>query len=55
LTERKSARDIEVAALMGDLVETVRRHYARILAEEVSTELKASAGAQDNAAAAFSS
>jgi hypothetical protein len=51
---RNGRRDIEVAALMGDLVETVRRHYARILAEEVSTELKASTASQDNTAAAFS-
>jgi len=38
---RGGKKEHEVAALMGDLVDTVRRHYARILAEEVSTELAA--------------
>jgi hypothetical protein len=40
-----------VAALMGDRAETVRRHYARILAEDVSTELPADKSNQAGAAA----
>ena len=36
---RAGKRDVEVAALMGDRPETIRRHYARILAEEVGIEL----------------
>jgi integrase len=36
---RGGKRDVEVAALMGDRPETIRRHYARILAEEVTVEL----------------
>jgi len=36
---RDGKKEHEVASLMGDRVETIRRHYARILAEEVSTEL----------------
>ena len=36
---RAGKRDLEVAALMGDRPETVRRHYARILAEEITIDL----------------
>ena len=36
---RGGKREVEVAALMGDRPETIRRHYARILAEEVTVEL----------------
>ena len=36
---RAGKRDLEVAALMGDRPETVRRHYARILAEEIMIDL----------------
>jgi hypothetical protein len=36
---RAGKKEHEVAALMGDRVDTVRRHYARVLAEEVPIEL----------------
>jgi hypothetical protein len=36
---RGGKKENEVAALMGDRVETIRRHYARLLAEEIGVEL----------------